>query len=78
MRRIKSFEDYKDEFSLLTDMFRCSSRYLHNSGKSDAIELERKMHILYNKYAERLEKKCRKNTGMSIYEDISGTNCGEQ
>lgn len=24
-------------------------------------------------YAERLEKKCRKNTGMSIYEDISGT-----
>lgn len=69
---MKSFEDYKDEFSLLTDMFRCSSRYLRNSGKSDDIELERKMRILYNKYAKHLEKKCKKNTGMSIYEDYWG------
>lgn len=80
----KYFVDCKNESLVLTDMYRSSIRYLYSTEEPDAVERERKVHALYNKYVNRLDKKCRKKTGRSIYEgyvntcdDYSG-NCKEK
>jgi len=62
----KSYKEYCEEHLVLLDMYRCSTRYIHMQEFDN--EETRNWHLqnfkeLYQKYNDRLEKKCKKNTG---------------
>ena len=67
----KTLEEYQKEYRILTDMFRCSTRYIYSKECEASDDTKRQMvediKRVYSKYTDRLEKKCMKNTGQNIH-----------
>lgn len=71
---MKTFDDYSKEHRVLLDMLRCSTRYLNSAERQNVgeeqqkidRELEKDFRNLYNKYSEKINKKCLKKTGRTI------------
>ena len=70
---MRNYDDYKTEHDILLNMYRCSERYLagreYTSGEhqSENLQMQRDMKELY---AKKVDKKCKKNTGKSIFEGL--------
>lgn len=66
-----SYEMYKKESDILSDMFRCAVRYLSERKVSEEQQnidkrIQADIHELYHKYIDELEQKCRAHTGKSL------------
>lgn len=76
-KKIKSYKEYCEEYFVLLDMYRCSTRYIHMQEYDN--EETRNRHLqnfreLYHKYSNRLEKKCKKNTGYGFSHEVMKQN----
>lgn len=75
-RCMKEYNDYLKEHDILLNMYRCSERYLagregtSEKHQSEILQMQRDMKELYEKYARKIDKKCKKNTGKSIFEGL--------
>ena len=73
---MKEYNDYLKEYEILLNMYRCSERYLASrectseEHQIENIQRQRDMKELYEKYARKIDKKCKKNTGKSIFEGL--------
>lgn len=74
---MRTYEEYKEEYLTLLDMFRCSNRYLSSSGRRAMVEgneelqkcdllAEKKFLELFNKYSNQLREECLRDTNMEL------------
>ena len=62
----KNFNDYRREYAVLTDMFRCSTRCMSERMVSNRRQFVR-VHRLYSKISSLLNKECIESTGKRIF-----------